>query len=230
MIIAADDIVDWVSDRGDLLIAAWTPQIAAMTDWEVPYAEALAGELHDGMVTSLLRGGTEANFLNLVARSNTGLDPRTERDLAERFFGVTLKLARAAHRHAQDGKATALPFKYGTIVGDARTDPSHLPLADVLLPREHPFWTRWQPPFGMDCRCGTIGMTNGQLARSGRSITPDEALPAIEAQLRDAWPAEFRPLLDFRQPPAPATPPQPTITLSQQQLDDILSAFRPDTD
>lgn len=73
-------------------------------------------------------------------------------------------------------------------------------------------------------------MTNGQLARSGRSITPDEALPAIEAQLRDTWPAEFRPLLDFRQPPTPATPAQPTITLSQQQLDDILSAFRPDTD
>lgn len=230
MILAADDIVDWISDREPLLLAAWTPQLAAITSWEEPFAEALASELHSAMVTVLLNRGTEVDFFRLVGRLGLGLDLKHERALADRFYGVNLTLARAARRHAQDSKATALPFKYGTVVGDARTDPSHLPLADVLLPREHPFWTRWQPPFGMDCRCGTIGMTSGQLARSGRSITPDEALPAIEAQLRDTWPSEFRPLLDFRQPLAPATPPQSPITLSQQQLDDILSAFRPDTD
>lgn len=230
VIIAANDIVDWVSDRADLLIAAWTPQIAETASWEPPFAEALAGELHDAMVTTLLRKGTEANFLGLIARSRTGLNPSIERAIAERFYGVTLKLARAAHRHTTESTATALPYKYGTVVGDGRTDPSHYPLADVLLPRDHAFWTRWQPPFGMDCRCGTIGMTEGQLARSGRRITPDEALPEIEEQLRDTWPAEFRPLLDFRRPLATQPRPDPTITLSRPELDELLSYFRTDPD
>ena len=107
------------------------------------------------MMTTMLRGGTETQFFGLVARLNTGIAPVHEQRLADRFFSVSLKLARAASRHQRELRSReAMLYKRGTVVGDDRTDLSHLPLADVLLPADHVFWRRWHPPFGMDCRCG----------------------------------------------------------------------------
>ncbi len=225
MILASDDLVDWVADREALLVAAWTPQIEAALAWERPFAELLSAELHGAMLTTLLRKGTEKDFVRLIARTNTGIDPRTEREIADRFYNVTLKLARAASRHERESRTDVMPFKYGTVVWDDRTDPAHKPLAEVLLPPDHDFWTRWHPPFGMDCRCGTNGMTRGQFARSGRLVSTDVELAAVEAQLRDTWPVEFLPLLDFRRPLRLVEVPAPRIQLTSEQYAEISGMF-----
>lgn len=226
MIIAADDLVDWVADREALLIAAWTPEIATAAEWEKPFAEILAAELHNAMVTTWLNRGAERDFFGIVARSNTGLPARAEKVIADRFYNVTLKLARAAARHVRDQNATIMAYKYGMVVGDARTDPSHLPFRHVLLPKTHPFWFRWQPPFGMDCRCGTNLMTQSQFAGSNKTITSDEDLSWIEAQLCDAWPSHFLPLLDFRKPLPNVPEAEPKVNLTAEQRAEILAAFR----
>ena len=202
--VAANDLIDWIADRDGLLIAAWTPQVMAALNWEAPFAEALAGELHAAMLTTMLRGGSESNFFDLVTHINIGFGAGVERLLAERFFRVSLKLARAAARAQRDQQARAvLPFKYGIVVGDARTDPTHLPLSKVILPWDHSFWMRWQPPLGMDCRCATNNMTHSQMKRSGRTLTTDAELSLIESQLRDSWLTEFLMLLDFRRREGP---------------------------
>jgi len=225
MILAADDLVDWVADREALLVAAWTPQLEVALAWEQPFAELLSAELHRAMLTTMLQTGTEKDFVRLVARTNTGIDPRTEQKVADRFYNVTLKLARAASRHERENRTDVLAFKYGVVVADSRTDPAHLPFAEVLLPRDHAFWTRWQPPFGMECRCGTNGMTRGQFARSGRSVTTDSELAAIVVQLHDTWPVEFLPLLDFRRPLRAVEVPVPQIQLTAEQHAEILGMF-----
>jgi hypothetical protein len=119
MILAANDIVDWIADRQQLLVATWTTEIAVATEWDLPFAEALASEL------ALLNAAGERGFLDLVARSNTGLSSLAERQIAERFFGVTLKLGRAACRSERERRnARTMPFKRRTVVGDERTDPA----------------------------------------------------------------------------------------------------------
>jgi hypothetical protein len=153
------------------------------------------------MVTTLLREGDEKNFLDLVSRSNTGLDAQVERLLADRFYNVTLKLARAASRHVREGRTRqTFPFKRAWVVGDARTNPGHLALSGVVLPYEHPFWQRHHPPLDMDCRCTASSMTRGQFERSGLAITGEAELVDRETRLCGTWPIKFLPLLDFRNP------------------------------
>ena len=201
MILAADDLLDWIADRDTLLIAAWSPQIGAALGWDRPFADALAAELHTAMVTTLLRKGDEKNFLGLIARSNTGLDTKVERPLADRFYNVTLKLARAASRHVREDRTRrTFPFKRAWVVGDTRTNPGHLALNGIVLPYGHPFWQRHHPPLDMDCRCTASPMTQGQFERSGLAITGEAELTDREMRLCGAWPAEFLPLLDFRKP------------------------------
>ena len=231
MIVRSDDLVDWILDRQGLLIAAWAPQLSAELDWEPPFAEVLAGELHDGMVTTIMRGGTERQYFGLVGRLNTGIEPTHERRLAARFFSVSLSLARAASRHQRELRSrSAMPFKRGTVVGDARTDPSHLPLADLLLPADHTFWGRLHPPFGMDCRCGALPMTRGQFARLGRPLTSPAELTAIEAQLQDVWPAEFMQLLGFRKPAEQSRVPAREMRLSTEQFANVMRLFEAEDD
>jgi hypothetical protein len=199
MALASDDLVDWIADRQALLIAAWTPQIEAALSWDRPFSEVFAGELHNAMHTTLLRGGTEMNFFGVILRSNTGLDEKIERTLAERFYSVTLKLARAASRSARwDLIRSSFPVKRSWVVGDSRTNAGHLALDGIILPHDHPFWQRWHPPLDMDCRCSVTIMTQGQFERSGQAITSNAELADRESRLRGAWPIEFLPLLDFR--------------------------------
>jgi hypothetical protein len=226
MLVAGDDLIDWIADREMLLIAAWTSEIKAALGWEHAFAEALAAKLHKAMLTAMLTGRTENDFLKIVGGSNTGLPLRDEKAVADRFYNVTLKLARAASRHIRDNASTIMVFKRGVVVGDGRTDPAHLPLAQVLLPRRHAFWTRWQPAFGMECRCSTTLMTQRDFDRSGRAITSDTDLAWLEDRLHDSWPAEFHPLLDFRQSLEPVIEPKSQIRLTPEQLAEVLSAFK----
>lgn len=227
MIVGAGDIIDWIADRQQLLVGAWTIEINVATGWDSPFAEALASELHDAMTMALLNKAGERGFFDLVAQSNTGLSRIAERQIADRFFGVTLKLARAACRSERERRnARTIPFKRGFVVGDSRTDPAHLPIAEVLLPIEHDFWSRWHPPFGPDCRCGAMTMTRSQLDRSPRVVTSEAALATIERQLVDTWPAAFKPLLDFRQPLVMIAEKPMGPGLSAPQVADVMGIFK----
>ena len=202
LILEAGDLGDWVADREELLVAAWTPEITSALSWEATFAEAMAGELHAAMLSTMLRNGTATNFLGLIGRSNTGLETSIEKAVAGRFFDVTLKLARAASRRAREDRSRkALPFIRTSVVGDGRTNPGHLALAGILLPYDHPFWQRRHPPLDMDCRCGAIPVTWRQLEREGWSVTTEHDLAEREAAICGEWPAAFRPLLDFRAAP-----------------------------
>lgn len=199
MILQSDDLIDWIADRDQLLIAAWAPELQTYLSWEPPYAQAFAGELHALMVKSMLGNGTGGDFLKLASRSNTGLDRATQKTVVERFYNVTLKLARAAsRRHREDRTRAVFTYVRTTVVGDGNTNPGHLPLAGIILPSGHSFWSRWKPPLDMDCRCGTISMTKGQFERCGKPVTSEQELAARETRLTANWPPAFHPLLDFR--------------------------------
>ncbi len=200
MILEANDLINWIADREVLLIAAWTPELLAALAWDKPLAEALAGELHAAMMTTLLRRGTESNFLNLIARSGTGIGPKAEKAVAGRFYDVTLKLARAASRRTRDDQTSAyFPYNLARVLNDGRAKPGYLALDGILLPNNHPFWRRWLPPLDIDdCRCTVSRLTQHQFKRHGEPVTTEAELAEREARLSAAWPPAFEPLLDFR--------------------------------
>lgn len=151
------------------------------------------------MVTTMLGKGTEVDFLKMFDRRSTGFERANGRVVAERFYYVTLKLARAASRKKRENRVRSIfPYIRTTVVGDSRTNPGHLALKGIVLPRDHSFWTRWRPPIDMDCRCGTISMTRGQFERYGEPATSERELASREARLFGAWPLAFQPLLEFR--------------------------------
>lgn len=227
MILSSDDLTEWVSTRKDQLVVAWTPQIEQASGWESPFAEVLADELHTAMVTTMTRGGTEVQFLKLVARSNTGLGAKDERTLAERFYDVTLKLARASRRKKDFDRSSAImPLQRAWCVNDGRTDPGHLALDGIVLPCDHPFWKRWSPPLSMDCRCSKVPMTMRQFERSGLVITSPDELAWREERLSASWPQEFEPLLEFRlpSPTVDASPPSGGIREAGTHGGDVFDA------
>lgn len=210
MILSPEVLIDWIMTRKDQLVVAWTPQIEKASSWRSPFAAALADELHTAMITTMTQGGAAAQFLKLVVQSNTGLEPATERAMVQRFYGVTLKLAQASMRKRDFDRSSAImPLRRTWCVNDGRTDPEHLALDGVILPCDHPFWERWSPPLGMDCRCDKVAMTMRELDHSGLSITSPDELAWREERLSSSWPQEFEPLLDFRLP-SPTVEASPT--------------------
>ena len=199
MSVAAPELPEWIAINELPLITAWTPEIAAATGWGPPFAEALANEFHRAMLTSILKGGTECEFLGIVERSITGLERPMERAVAGRYFNATLKLARASHRSAQVRRLGITTYVRANVLTDGRELPGSEPLSGIILPFEHPFWRRWLPPLHPDdIRATYIGGTRGQLEREGQTVTSDDDLAWREARLTVRWPVAFEPLLDFR--------------------------------
>lgn len=200
MIIGAGDLVDWVADRQLGIIAAWAAEFAGILDLSAPFAECLAEEYHDAMMRSMLVQGTERDFAKYVIdRKPIGLDPRRERELAERFYFSILKIAQAvSHRNSMDRTAKTFPYWRSSIVEDIRTPDGHRPYADIILHRDHSFWNRWFPPFDMDCRCVVIALTGRQFERREYKLTSDEELAERLSRLNGDWPEHFWPILDFR--------------------------------
>lgn len=197
MILEAGDLVDWVADRQPYLVAAWSVEIRGALGLEAAYAECAALEWHEAMLTCLLGRGTEHDFKRMVARAPLQIDVDDEAAAAERFYDVTLKLARAATRHDRYRKSSrALPYLRAVTPRDDRVPEGHRAIDGIVLPFDHPFWRLWCPPLDMECRASTIQMLRSELAL--HPVTEADELAWREARLKAAWPAAFFPLLDFR--------------------------------
>jgi hypothetical protein len=227
MILASPDVPEWIASHEAGLIAAWTEELQAALSWEQPFAEALAGELHAAMLTTLLRNGTEREFVASVERSNTGLERLAERAVADRFYSVSLKLARAASRTDREGRSRlALPFLRADVLTDGRELPGSEALSGIILPWDHPFWREWLPPLHPDdIRATYRGLTRGQLERSGEAVTSEDELAWRKAHLTVRWPEAFEPLLDFRRIELAGMEPPANVTLTPEQYREIISLF-----
>lgn len=198
MLLAADDLAEWVADRASLLNAAWASYFTKLAQPLSPGPSyRAAAVLQHTMLEALQCDGFDEGFAVRAQNREPALKGRLE--LVEQYYTVTLKLARAAARRAREARtSSAFPYRSTTVVGDGRTDPRHLALEGIVLHRDHPFWRRYHPPLGMQCRCGTIMLTRGQFERRGLKITSEMDLAERVATLPDDWPEEFEPLLDFR--------------------------------
>lgn len=87
-----------------------------------------------------------------------GLTPMRDYQL-ETIFRTQSQLAYGAGRWMGDQdpdlKGAIWGYQYSA-VGDARTRPTHAALDGVTLPKTDPFWSKFWPPNGWNCRCTVI--------------------------------------------------------------------------
>lgn len=65
------------------------------------------------------------------------------------------------------------PYLMFSAVGDSRTRQSHQELDGVIKPADDPFWNRYTPPLGYNCRCSIIPLTAEEASERGVSTERD---------------------------------------------------------
>jgi SPP1 gp7 family putative phage head morphogenesis protein len=104
-----------------------------------------------------------------------GLTPKNEFQL-ETIFRTQTQLAYGAGRWEADQDPDIQEILWGytySAVGDDRTRETHLALDGVTLPKDDPFWERFWPPNGWNCRCQVIPVFEPERAVKPPSLLGD---------------------------------------------------------
>lgn len=196
----SEDVREWIERRNPRPIGHWR-EIGAEEYARSFTAAQTAGldvvdDLYFAFHDTIERGGTEVDFereVMPILKAKGWLVDRGSAEVARRvrlIYDTNLRLARASGRWTRyQASKAALPYLRAVTARDDRvrhppgSKSDHTAWDDIVLPIDHPFWTRWFPPLGFRCRCSVIQMSRSQLARSGRKVTTEVDLAAREARL-----------------------------------------------
>jgi len=196
----ASDLVAWIERKDPRAIEHWRD--LGVDEYARAFTAArtagmnIIDDLYYAFADTIERGGTEKDFAKLVVPTlrEKGWLRGDERAIARRvdlIYDTNLRVARGAGQwdRIQRGKR-ALPYLRAATARDERVrhppksqDSDHRAWDGIILPVDHPFWTRWWPPLGFRCRCTIIPMTRSQLARYRGGVTSDDDLAERETRL-----------------------------------------------
>lgn len=198
--VESDDIRRWVERRDPRPIGRWN-ELGADEHARAFTAARTAGadvvdDLYFGFYDVVSAGGTEVDFENLVMpilRAKGWLGDASAGTVANRvrlIYDTNLRLARSSGQWGRYWSArSGLPYLRGVTARDDRvrhppkSASDHTAWDGIILPIEHPFWTRWFTPLGFRCRCSVIQMSRSQLARWKGGVTTEADLAEREARL-----------------------------------------------
>lgn len=100
------------------------------------------------------------------------------------IYQTNLQSAYMAGRAQAQAAASAFPYLMYVAVMDSRTRPSHAALHGRVWRKDDPVWQVLTPPNGFNCRCRTRALTEGQMRREGRTLSPPPEL--LERELAPA--------------------------------------------
>lgn len=100
----------------------------------------------------------------------------------ETIFRTNIQSAYSAGRYKQMLEAAPdRPYWRYVAVMDNRTRPAHAALNGKIYRFDHPFWSRWYPPNGYNCRCAVVTVSARQMQErglqeetAGVSVEPDK--------------------------------------------------------
>ena len=197
----SEDVRAWIEKRKPLAIDRWNSIGAEEHARSFAVArtagQGIIDDLYSAFHETVAAGGTEVDFEAMVVptlRAKGWLPNASEDQVANRvrlIYDTNLRLARASGRWSRYWSTkSALPYLRGVTGRDERVrHPPKSPESDhrawegIVLPIDHPFWTRWFPPLGFRCRCSVIQMSRSQLARKGGAVTSENDLAARENRL-----------------------------------------------
>lgn len=196
----ASDLVRWIEAKEPRAIGSWH-DLGADEYGRAFTAARTAGfdivdDLYYAFADTIERQGTEVDFAKAVIPTlkAKGWLRGDDQALARRvalIYDTNLRVARGAGQwdRVQRTKA-ALPYLRAATARDERVrHPPKSPASDhrawdgIILPVDHPFWTRWWVPLGFRCRCTIIPMTRSALMRWKGGVTSEGELADREARL-----------------------------------------------
>ena len=80
----------------------------------------------------------------------------------------------AGHFQQQQVVKDTRPFLEYVAVLDANTRPSHAAQDGKVFPIDHPYWSKWTPPNGFECRCTTRQLSDAEVKREGLKVLSKE--------------------------------------------------------
>lgn len=69
------------------------------------------------------------------------------------------------------------PYLMFSAVGDSRTRPQHADLDGIIKRGDSPFWNKYTPPLGFNCRCRIIPISKKEAEKRGISRKSENNLP-----------------------------------------------------
>lgn len=198
--VASEDIRRWIEARDPRPVGHWRELGAAEYARSFAVARTSGQDIIDDLYFAFYdvvsAGGTEVDFEAAVLptlqakgwlQGEGGASVPTRVRL---IYDTNLRLARASGQWDRYWSArSGLPYLRGVTGRDDRvrhppkSASDHNAWEGIILPIDHPFWTRWFPPLGFRCRCSVIQMTRSQLARFKGGITSERTLADREARL-----------------------------------------------
>lgn len=164
------DVFDRLSD--DAKLRAFT--VAGV------FREDMLGELYTAIDAALREGSTLADFKAAAAdiferRGMAGPQPW---HLAT-VFQTNLQSAYMAGRYKQmAGLAAERPYWQYSAVMDAATRPDHAAQHGKVFQVGHPFWSKWYPPNGYNCRCDVLSLSEDEVINRGLRV--ERSMPSEE--------------------------------------------------
>lgn len=128
-------------------------------------------------------GGTYRDFQTMVGE----LLPRAWHRETVFRTNVLSSYGAGHYQRALDNKELRPYGRYSAVM-DGRTRPAHARLHGLVYPLDHPFWQRYWPPWGYNCRCGVT--TIDQLEVADQEIKVRQSLEGLpEPEQKFASPA-----------------------------------------
>jgi SPP1 gp7 family putative phage head morphogenesis protein len=108
------------------------------------------------------------------------MDPQTGEEIVAQLgstrrlqliFDVNLRVSYAAGHWAsfERGKAGRPWLRYVALLDD-RTRPEHRKRHNLCLPVDHPYWDKWAPPCGWNCRCTLQSLSDRDVERMRKDL------------------------------------------------------------
>ena len=139
--------------------------------------EAVEQQLRATMNELLEKGAHVDEGVKVLSEKFSSLGLKGLRPNAfEKIFRTQTQLAYGAGRWAADQDPAVQEILWGyeySTVGDDRVRDSHAELDGVKLPKDDPFWQRFWPPNGWNCRCAAIPLYDEEKPKEA----PDDVEP-----------------------------------------------------
>lgn len=132
----------------------------------------------DALLTAMEEGSTLRQFQDRIAAMFQEELPGTTPGKAqiETVFRTSMQSGYHAGRYQQQvAMAHVRPYWQYHAIHDSRVRPTHLAQHGKVYRADHPFWRRWYPPSGFNCRCTVVALAESELAEFGLDLQTQDA-------------------------------------------------------
>lgn len=132
----------------------------------------------DALLTAIEEGSTLRAFQDRIAALFKEELPGTSPGKAhlETVFRTNMNTAYQVGRYQQMATmASVRPYWMYQAIDDSRVRASHLAQNGKVYRADHPFWRRWYPPSGFNCRCTVVALAESELAEFGLTLQTQDA-------------------------------------------------------